>query len=81
MLLDRCGEDQFLLRSEIDKLAALADYATITPQMIEQLGTVTLEADTFDMVKLVAAGRTRQALEKLNTLLRCRTTRSSSPAR
>lgn len=37
--------------------------------MIEQLGTVTLEADTFDMVKLVAAGRTRQALEKLNTLL------------
>ena len=69
MLLDRCGEDQFLLRSEIDKLAALADYATITPQMIEQLGTVTLEADTFDMVKLVAAGRTRQALEKLNTLL------------
>src|SRR5699024_9285711 len=69
MLLDRCGEDQFLLRSEIDKLAALADYATITPQMIEQLGTVTLEADTFDMVKLVAAGRTRQALQKINTLL------------
>ena len=69
MLLDRCGEDQFLLRSEIDKLAALADYGTITPHMIEQLGTVTLEADTFDMVKLVAAGRTRQAIEKLNTLL------------
>ncbi len=27
--------------------------------MIEQLGTVTLDADTFDMVKLVAAGNTR----------------------
>ena len=69
MLLDRCGEDQFLLRSEIDKLAALSGYGTITPQMIEQLGTVTLEADTFDMVKLVASGRTRQALDKLAALL------------
>lgn len=69
MLLDRCGEDQFLLRSEIEKLAALANYGTITTDMIEKLGTVTLDADTFDMVKLVAAGRTRQALEKLQTLL------------
>ena len=69
MLLDRCGEDQFLLHSEIDKLAALANYGTITTEMIQQLGTVTLDADTFDMVKLVAAGRTRQALEKLQTLL------------
>lgn len=37
--------------------------------MIQQLGTVTLDADTFDMVKLVAAGNTRQALAKLQTLL------------
>lgn len=37
--------------------------------MIGQLGTVTLDADTFDMVKLVASGRTKQALEKLKTLL------------
>lgn len=34
-----------------------------------QLGTVTLDADTFDMVKLVAAGRTDQAQQKLKTLL------------
>ena len=68
-LLARCGEDQFLLRNEIEKLAALADYGTITPQMIAQLGTVTLDADTFDMVKLVAAGRTDQAQQKLKTLL------------
>lgn len=69
MLLDRCGEDQFLLHSEIEKLAALADYGTITPAMIQQLGTVTLDADTFDMVRLVSEGRTRQALDKLGTLL------------
>lgn len=55
--------------NEIAKLAALSGYTTITTQMIQQLGTVTLDADTFDMVKLVAAGNTRQALAKLQTLL------------
>jgi len=54
---------------KIAKLAALSGYTTITTQMIQQLGTVTLDADTFDMVKLVAAGNTRQALAKLQTLL------------
>ena len=68
-LLDRCGEDQFLLKNEIDKLAALSGYGTITAEMVAQLGTVTLDADTFDMVKLVAAGRTDQAQQKLKTLL------------
>ena len=29
-LLDRCGEDQFLLRNEVDKLAALSGYDTVT---------------------------------------------------
>lgn len=68
-LLDRCGEDQFLLRNEIDKLAALSGYGTITAAMVQQLGTVTLDADTFDMVKLVAAGRLAAAQQKLRTLL------------
>ena len=68
-LLARCGEDQFLLRNEIEKLAALADYGTITPQMIAQLGTVTLDADTFDMVKLVTSGQKEKAQQKLRTLL------------
>ena len=58
-----------MLQNEIAKLAALSGYTTITTQMIQQLGTVTLDADTFDMVKLVAAGNTRQALAKLQTLL------------
>lgn len=68
-LLARCGEDQFLLRNEIEKLAALADYSTITPQMIAQLGTVTLDADTFDMLKLVTSGQTEKAQQKLKMLL------------
>ena len=33
-LLDRCGEDQFLLKNEIDKLAALSGYGTITAEMV-----------------------------------------------
>ena len=69
MLLDRCGEDQFLLQNEIEKLAALANYGEITAAMVQSLGVVTLDADTFDMVKLVCSGSTRQALQKLNTLL------------
>ncbi len=68
-LLDRCGEDQFLLRNEVEKLAALANYGTITADMVQALGTVTLDADTFAMVKLVSAGKTGQALQKLSVLL------------
>ena len=68
-LLDRCGEDQFLLQNEIAKLAAYAGYCTITRQMVQQLGTVTLEADTFEMVELVVTGRLEQAQRKLKTLL------------
>lgn len=71
-LLDRCGDDQFLLQNEIAKLAALSGYTTITTQMIQQLGTVTLDADTFDMVKLVAAGNTRQALANCKPCWNCK---------
>lgn len=68
-LLDRCGEDQFLLKNEIAKLAAFSGYGTITKQMVQQLGTVTLDADTFEMVELVVSGRMEQAQHKLKTLL------------
>lgn len=68
-LLDRCGEDQFLLHNEIAKLSALANYGTITADMIQQLGTVTLDADTFEMVELVVSGRIEQAQKRLKTLL------------
>ena len=68
-LLARCGEDQFLLKNEIEKLAALSGYGTITQQMVGQLGTVTLDADTFDMVKLLTGGQTDKAQQKLKTLL------------
>ena len=68
-LLDRCGDDQFLLQNEIAKLAALSGYGTITRDMIRQLGTVTLDADTFEMVELVVDGKLDQAQKRLKTLL------------
>lgn len=68
-LLARCGEDQFLLKNEVEKLAALANYSTITKEMVSRLGTVTLDADTFDMVKLLTSGQTDKAQQKLKTLL------------
>jgi len=68
-LLARCGEDQFLLKNEVEKLAALANYSTITKEMVSRLGTVTLDADTFDMVKLLTSGQADKAQQKLKTLL------------
>lgn len=68
-LLTRCGDDQFLLKNEVEKLAALANYGTITPQMVGEIGTVTLDADTFDMVKLLTGGQADKAQQKMKTLL------------
>ena len=68
-LLARCGEYQFLLKNEVEKLAALANYSTITKEMVSRLGTVTLDADTFDMVKLLMSGQADKAQQKLKTLL------------
>ena len=42
---------------------------TVTPDMVRALGTVTLDADTMDMVRSVAAGQTGKALQKLKVLL------------
>lgn len=48
---------------------ALANYSTITKEMVSRLGTVTLDADTFDMVKLLTSGQADKAQQKLKTLL------------
>lgn len=53
----------------MEKLAALANYSTITKEMVSRLGTVTLDADTFDMVKLLTSGQADKAQQKLKTLL------------
>lgn len=70
VLLDRCGQDLFLLENEVDKLAAASGYTEITPGLVAEIGTQNLEADVFDMVRLITSKNAAKACEKLDTLLR-----------
>ena len=69
-LLERCGEDPFLLENEVDKLCALSDYQTVTAAMVAEMGTVSLEADVFEMIRMITAKNATGACKKLQTLLR-----------
>ena len=51
-LLERCGEDPFLLENEVDKLCALSGYQTVTAAMVAEMDTVSLEADVGSYVDL-----------------------------
>jgi DNA polymerase-3 subunit delta len=69
-LLERCGEDPFLLENEVDKLCALAGYHTVTAAMVAEMGTMNLEADVFEMIRMITAKNATGACGKLQTLLR-----------
>ncbi len=69
-LMDRCGTDPFLLENETDKLCALSGYTTVTPAMVAQMCAQNLDADVFEMVRMVTAKNSTGACQKLNTLLR-----------
>ena len=69
-LLERCGEDPFLLENEVDKLCALSGYQTVTAAMVAEMGTVSLEADVFEMIHMITAKNATGACKKLQTLLR-----------
>ena len=69
-LLERCGEDPFLLENEVDKLCALSGYQTVTAAMVAEMGTVSLEADVFEMIRMITAKNATGACKKLQALLR-----------
>lgn len=69
-LLERCGEDPFLLENEVDKLCARSGYQTVTASMVAEMGTVSLEADVFEMIRMITAKNATGACKKLQTLLR-----------
>ena len=69
-LLERCGEDPFLLENEVDKLCALSGYQTVSASMVAEMGTVSLEADVFEMIRMITAKNATGACKKLQTLLR-----------
>ena len=67
-LLDRCGLDLFLLNNEVDKLAAASGYTTIDSDLVSRMAARSLEADVFDMVRLVQAKKSTLAFRKLEEL-------------
>ena len=69
-LMERCGNDPFLLENETDKLCALSGYTTVTPAMVAQMCAQNLDADVFEMVRMVTAKNSTAACQKLDTLLR-----------
>lgn len=69
-LMERCGTDPFLLENETDKLCSLSGYTTVTPAMVAEACAQNLEADVFEMVRMVTAKNSTGACQKLHTLLR-----------
>ena len=65
------GSDLRALAQEIDKLAAYARGTTrpVQAQEVEQLVPHAREADIFRLIDAIAAGKTREALIELRTLL------------
>lgn len=68
-LIERCGMDFHVLENEIAKLAAMCGYGEVTRALITEAGTRNVEADVFDMTRMVTAGQTGAALAKLRQLL------------
>ncbi|MDL2219276.1 DNA polymerase III subunit delta [Ruminococcaceae bacterium OttesenSCG-928-O06] len=71
-LLLRAGEDRTLLQQEVAKLAALCAYGAIGEEAVEALATHNVEADVFQLVGAIAAGRAAAAHQKLAQLLALR---------
>ncbi len=67
-LLELTKEDYFLINSEIDKLAAAVNYGEITKDIIEQMCSVNIQANAFEMVNAITNNRLSLALYKLKLL-------------
>lgn len=78
-LLERCGEDPFLLENEVDKLCALSGYQTVTAAMVAEMGTVSLEADVFEMIRMITAKNATGACKKCRPFSACSRSPSPSP--
>ncbi len=68
-LLDRAGANRPLLENETLKLAAMAAYGTIETTAVQKYGALNIEADVFELVRLITTGRRGPAQEKLAELL------------
>lgn len=68
LLLERAGEDWTLLKTEVEKLAALCGYREITTEAVEQYGAHNVEADVFMLLRLITEGRKAAAFQKMDEL-------------
>lgn len=68
-LVERVGDDYFLLSCEVEKLAAASGYSTIDVALVGQMGVQNIDADVFELVRLATARNRGQAFSKLNQLL------------
>ena len=48
----------------------MSGYQTVTAAMVAEMGTVSLEADVFEMIRMITAKNATGACKKLQTLLR-----------
>ncbi|MGD9560324.1 MAG: DNA polymerase III subunit delta [Oscillospiraceae bacterium] len=71
-LLERAGEDRHLLQNEVAKLAAFVNYQTITEEDVHRWATRNIEADVFELLRLVTAGKKAAVFQKLDELFSLR---------
>lgn len=67
-LLERVGDDHNLLASEIAKLAAVSGYGTIDKPTVIRMTVSGIEADVFELARLITSGKKAAAFAKLTDL-------------
>lgn len=72
-IAELCGDDLFILQSEIEKLANYAQGGEITAEMIDSLVTRSLSASAFDIQGHILSGNSNAALGVLEDLYAKRT--------
>ncbi|MFV0414719.1 MAG: DNA polymerase III subunit delta [Oscillospiraceae bacterium] len=72
LLLERAGADRVLLQSEVEKLAAICNYGTIAKKLVQQYSVHNIEADVFELARLITSGKKEPAYQKLGQLFALR---------
>ncbi len=68
IIVERLGLDYALIKSEVAKLAATAQYKEITREVIDKMCTKNIETNVFDMVRYLTMRRLPSAMGKLKEL-------------
>lgn len=69
LLLENAGADRVLLKSETEKLAAMCGYGGISKKMVSEYAAHNIEADVFELARLITSRRKAEAFGKLHQLL------------